>query len=48
MGDLRLRMNALDPDDLLAATVLTEREYCTTPRNTTLSQPLPAAWLPSG
>ena len=48
MGDLRLRMNALDPDDLLAATVLTEREYCTTPRNTTLSQPLPVAWLPSG
>ena len=50
MGDLRLRMNALDPDDLLAAIVLTEREYYTTPRSTTLSQPLPAVtvWLPSG
>ena len=36
MGDLRLRVDALDLDDLLAATVLTKREYCTTPRSTTL------------
>lgn len=48
MGDLRLRMNALDPDDLLATNVFTERDDCTTPRITTLPQPLPAVWLPSG